>query len=157
MVNAAGASGRSASSSPPASSNLLWLLHAPAAVGIARRRVRAELAEHGLAGPALDDVAVVVSELLGNAVRHARPITGGALLVAWELDGQIVTVKVTDGGSAQRVQPCLTGVMAETGRGLRIVEGLSRDWGVVEHVGGLRTVWAALPVRSNVSSLRLIR
>ena len=36
--------------------------------------------------------------------------------------------------------------MADSGRGLHIIETLATSWGVVEHAGGLRTVWAALPL-----------
>jgi anti-sigma regulatory factor (Ser/Thr protein kinase) len=96
----------------------------------------------------LDDVEVVISELLANAVRHARPLAGGALLVAWRLTGPTVIVKVTDGGSQGRVESPSehrgTGVLAETGRGLRIIGELAADWGVIDHASGLRTVWAAL-------------
>lgn len=125
---------------------MIRLPHSASAVGVARRRIRCELGALGADRGLLDDVEVVISELLGNAVRHARPIAGGALLVAWRLSGRDVTVKITDGGAPTRVEPQGPGVLAEAGRGLRIVEGLASDWGVVDHVGGLRTVWARLTV-----------
>lgn len=123
---------------------VLRLPHTAAAVSAARRRIRADLAARGVNQPLLDDIEVVVSELLANAVRHARPVTGSALLAGWRLAGRVVTVKVTDGGSLGRVEPRGTGILSETGRGLRIVDGLAADWGVVDHVDGLRTVWATL-------------
>jgi serine/threonine-protein kinase RsbW len=131
-----------------ASADVLRVPHDPAAVGAARHRVRSELAALGINRGLLDDVEVVVSELLGNAVRHAEPIAGGALLVGWRVDSGRVTVKVTDGGSPRRpvTRAALrdADLFDEAGRGLRIVEGLVQDWGVVDHVGGLRTVWATL-------------
>lgn len=138
-------------------SNVLRLPHQPEAVGVARRRVRIELSEIGLPGDVLDDVEVVVSELLGNAVRYARPIAGGVLLVGWRLEGAEVQVRVTDGGSGRRVELRETSAMADSGRGLHIVERLTAAWGVTEHVGGLRTVWAAIPLEQRGPSLRLVR
>jgi serine/threonine-protein kinase RsbW len=128
----------------PESSDVLRLPHSASAVGVARRRIRHELAALGVDRALLDDIEVVVSELLSNAVRHARPIAGGALLVAWRLSGNAVTVKVTDGGSPGSIELRGTGVLAETGRGLQIVDRLVSDWGVVDHAGGSRTVWARL-------------
>jgi anti-sigma regulatory factor (Ser/Thr protein kinase) len=115
---------------------------------VARRRIRHELAAAGVDRVLLDDVEVVISELLANAVRHARPLAGGALLVAWRLIESTVIVRVTDGGSQGRVESPAehrgTGVLAETGRGLRIIGELAADWGVIDHASGLRTVWATL-------------
>jgi serine/threonine-protein kinase RsbW len=125
-------------------SGALRLPHTAFAVSAARRRIRADLAAGGVSRSLLDDIEVVVSELLANAVRHARPVAGSALLAGWQLTGPVVTVKVTDGGSLGRVEPRGTGVLAETGRGLRIVDGLAAEWGVVDHIDGLRTVWATL-------------
>jgi anti-sigma regulatory factor (Ser/Thr protein kinase) len=125
-------------------SNVLRLPYAVVSVGAARRWVRTELAGLGVARALLDDVEVVVSELLANAVRHARPIAGDALLVAWRLTGAGVTVTVTDGGSPNQVELRGTGGLAETGRGLHIVQGLATEWGVIEQFGGLRTVWATV-------------
>ncbi len=132
------------------STDVLRLPASPVAVGIARHRIRGELLAAGVGRALTDDVEVVVSELLGNAVRHARPIAGGAVLVAWRVSAAEVMVRVTDGGSPGRVAARTGDVLAETGRGLQIVDGLAAEWGVVDHVGGLRTVWARLaaPVRS---------
>lgn len=138
-------------------SNVLRLSHQPEAVRVARRRVRSELAEFSLPEAVLDDVEVVVSELLSNAVRYARPIAGGVLLVGWRLDTAEVQVRVTDGGSGRRVELRETSPMSDSGRGLHIVERLSHAWGVTDHVGGLRTVWAAIPLEQRGPSLRLVR
>lgn len=123
---------------------MLQMPHSAPAVATVRRRVRGELARAGVSGPLLDDVEVVISELIGNAVRHARPVPGGSLLVAWQVDGSVVTVRVTDGGSPSGVQPQHVPLLSDSGRGLRIVDRLAGRWGVVDHVGGLRTVWASL-------------
>lgn len=144
---------------PSTAAEVLRLPHNPAAVSVARHRTRSELARLGVGPAVLDAVEVVLSELLGNAVRHARPIAGGALLLGWRVEGGSVTVKVTDGGSPGRVEPRSGDLLAEAGRGLRIVDGLAAEWGVVDHVDGLRTVWATVspPVRpQSVGRLHLL-
>jgi serine/threonine-protein kinase RsbW len=139
------------------SSNVLRVRHQPAAVSAARRQVRRELAAEHLPELLLDDVEVVLSELMGNAVRHARPIAGGVLLVGWRISDDELTIRVTDGGSLKRIEPRESSPMADSGRGLRIVERLVSTWGVTDHAGSLRTVWAILPVHERPVTLRLVR
>lgn len=141
-MKAAGA--RRARTAGITSSDLLRLPHTASSVGVARRQIRHDLAAQGLHRELLDDVEVVVSELLGNAVRHARALAGGALLVGWHSDGREIEVEVTDGGSPGRVQPRGVALLEESGRGLRIVDGLAAQWGVTDHRDGSRTVWALI-------------
>jgi serine/threonine-protein kinase RsbW len=140
---------------PPASDSMR-MPHTAVAVSPARRRIRAELADLGLADEVLDDVEVVVSELLGNSVRHARPIAGGILLLTWKVNAEDLVIKVTDGGGGRGVEQRELAPMADSGRGLQIVERLSRSWGVADHAGGLRTVWATLPLSGRRHGLRLV-
>ena len=46
-----------------------------------------------------DDARLVVSELVGNAVRHARPLADGTMQVAWGQADDAVDIAVTDGGA----------------------------------------------------------
>ncbi|MFN8081156.1 MAG: ATP-binding protein [Kineosporiaceae bacterium] len=139
---------------PPA--EVLRLPHRPDSVTVARRTLRAALGRMGLAEPIIDDAEVVVSELLGNAVRHARAIAGGVLVLGWQLRGGQLQVRVTDGGSGRVVEAQEPSLTAVSGRGLHIVERLSECWGVNDHAGGLRTVWAALSL-DRTPALRLVR
>jgi anti-sigma regulatory factor (Ser/Thr protein kinase) len=142
---------------PYVASNVLRVRHEPPAVSSARRQVRRELSDEHLPEPLLDDVEVVLSELMGNAVRHARAIAGGVLLVGWRISDDELTLRVTDGGSVKRVQPRESSPMSDSGRGLHIVERLVSAWGVTDHAGSLRTVWAVLPVHERPITLRLVR
>ena len=142
---------------PYVASNVLRVRHEASAVSSARRQVRRELAAEHLPEPLLDDVEVVLSELMGNAVRHARPIAGGVLLVGWRISDDELTLRVTDGGSMKRIEPRESSPMADSGRGLHIVERLVSAWGVTDHAGSLRTVWAVLPVHERPVTLRLVR
>ncbi|AZM47175.1 hypothetical protein DMB38_16455 [Streptomyces sp. WAC 06738] len=56
----------------PASS--MAVPHGPDGVGLARRRLRADLRARGTAEATVEDAVLVLSELLSNACRHARPL-----------------------------------------------------------------------------------
>jgi anti-sigma regulatory factor (Ser/Thr protein kinase) len=112
----------------------------------ARHRLDTELGD--LVPPALlADVAVVVAELVGNAVRHARPLPGGVLRVAWRLRpspwGDAVEVRVTDGGADGVPRLRTVDRDAGDGRGLTIVAALADRWGV-DRDGLGQSVWAVL-------------
>lgn len=140
----------------PATSGVLRLQHSAVAVPTARRQIRHELETVGVGESVLDDLEVVVSELLGNSVRHAGPIAGNVVLLAWRIAGDEIMVRVTDGGGGRGISPRHAGPMADSGRGLQIVERLARVWGVSEHAGGLRSVWAALSLVEPSRALRLV-
>jgi serine/threonine-protein kinase RsbW len=137
-------------------SSALRVRHSPVAVSSARRQVRDDLAALGIPDMVRDDIEMVLSELLGNSVRHARPIAGGVVLVYWQVTSDEVMVRVTDGGGGRGVEARQPGPLADSGRGLQIVERLSRVWGVSEHVGGLRSVWATIPLTGSPRALRLV-
>jgi anti-sigma regulatory factor (Ser/Thr protein kinase) len=119
------------------------LPHAPASVGVARQRLTADLVAAGILHAAVGDAALVVSELLSNAVRHARPRPGSSLQVAWALANGVLEVAVSDGGAPTRPHQAHASVSSLGGRGLDIVEFIARTWGVRSDDYGL-TVWAIL-------------
>lgn len=114
---------------------------------VARHRLAAELGDV-IAPGLLADVIAVLAELVGNAIRHAEPLPGGVVRVAWRLretDGdEVITVRVTDGGAPNRT-PSMRAVGAEAvdGRGLRIVVALADRWGM-DRDGLGQSVWAEL-------------
>jgi len=89
----------------------------------------------------------VAGELVANAVRHAEPLPGGVVRLAWRLRtsdaGRSVEVRVTDGGSAQLPRARAAGLEEPDGRGLAIVEALADRWGV-DRDGLGQSVWAEL-------------
>lgn len=109
--------------------------------GRARRHARDVL---GPGHPSLDDLEVCVSEMVSNAVRHTASGDGGKVRVCFVDEGGVVRVEVTDDG-AQGARPHLQDdLLADSGRGLRLIDGLARRWGF--HAGGVRTtVWAEFP------------
>ncbi|MET0419980.1 MAG: ATP-binding protein [Actinoplanes sp.] len=87
------------------------------------------------AGPA----ALVLSELVGNVVRHA----GTPMQVTVTLRRPYLHLAVVDGSQAA-AQPGGTNLRAEGGRGLLLVKELAQRWGSVP-AGQGKAVWAMLP------------
>ena len=115
----------------------------PESVGAARAFARAFLI--GRVSEELADRAVlVVSELCTNAVEHtASGEVGGKFVLELEVSPGRVLVGVVDMGAPSRPKLCFeaVGVDAANGRGLFIVEAVSKAWGSeVVRVG--RRVWA---------------
>ena len=124
-------------------SAVVLLPHTPSSVAAARRLLTADLASAGIGGPAAGDAALVVSELLSNAIRHAAPLPGSKVRVAWTLTGDAVRVAVSDAGGGSLPRITQASPAAPGGRGLGIVESLSARWGVRRDEGET-TVWAIL-------------
>ncbi len=118
--------------------------HVPLSAREVRHRVRAELAAARVPVDLVDDVELVLAELVSNAVRHAQPGPDGGLVVGWRAEQSAVEVYVSDGGSPLSVTVRPEWPMAVGGRGLHLVSGLARAWGIVERRDGGRTVWASV-------------
>ena len=115
----------------------------PASVGYVRAVLRDDLAV--LPEPVREEVALVASELLGNAVLHARALDDGQLSIAWGVGEYGVEVAVTDGGAPTRPVVAEPGSTDTSGRGLSIVATLAARWGVEQHDSST-TVWAVVPL-----------
>ncbi|MGH3313622.1 MAG: ATP-binding protein [Streptomyces sp.] len=103
-------------------------------MGAARRRMRADLVASGAGDTAVDDAVLILSELLSNACRHARPLGyDDSVRASWKRDlaGEL-TIAVTDGGGPTRPLPATPSISARGGRGLAIIGALAQDWGVRE-------------------------
>jgi anti-sigma B factor antagonist len=126
-------------------SSVLLLPFTASSVGVARRHLVSDLIEAGVRAPAVTDAALVISELLSNALQHAGPLPGSSIRVAWDLDGDSVRVSVSDGGGPTQPEPSEPTLTTTGGRGLRIVARLSRRWGTLCDDDG-STVWAEVLV-----------
>ncbi len=91
---------------------------------LVRRALASWLDDRGLPAAWRDDVSVVVSELVTNAVIHAP----SAARVRASLDAHVLRLEVHD-ASAAPPAPRQPGGTGPGGYGLRIVAGLSADWG----------------------------
>ncbi|TDC84395.1 ATP-binding protein [Actinomadura sp. 7K507] len=125
-------------------------------VGHARGFVRAAVLGHlvpddagaadaGLHDTVLDDMIMVASETVANAITHtASGLEGGEVTVVLAAGDGVYRLEVVDDGSAGGLPHVKDEVGAETGRGMRIVDALATRWGF--RAEGHRTVvWAEFP------------
>lgn len=128
----------------------------PAAAGEARAWVRRNLGKWGLAGAAATDAVLLTSELVSNAVLHAR----GTLAVSLAVAEGTLEIGVSDPDPRPPV-PRLPSMPVpgrpgpdiavagadldarEGGRGLLLLDKLADEWGVATLSGG-KQVWFRL-------------
>jgi anti-sigma regulatory factor (Ser/Thr protein kinase) len=112
----------------------------PASVTAARKFVKTVL--QGVAPDILQVVELMVSELATNCVRH----TDDGFEISVQQDAAEIRVEASDrGGGKPRLRS--PGPMDPHGRGLRIVDALSRAWGI--DIGrGEKLVWFEVPART---------
>lgn len=101
---------------------------AASSVASARQQLKTWMREQGFNRDTIEDGRVVISELVGNSVRHAEPLSDGTILITWCRDGQGVRLSVTDGGSTSKPRTVKAPASALSGRGMAIVEALAADW-----------------------------
>jgi hypothetical protein len=88
-----------------------------------------------------DDAALVASELVGNAVVHART----SCRLDMRLDRLGLTVAVRDYEPRGLLVPLVCSAAGHRDYGLFLVSSISRAWGVSPTENG-KSVWALLPV-----------
>jgi anti-sigma regulatory factor (Ser/Thr protein kinase) len=117
-----------------------------ASVAAARAFTRATLRCWDVPGRRSDDIVLVLSELLANALRHTDPGHGCWSVAAGLLqpcpDSGILCA-VTDPGPGQP-RPRPGGRLGEPGRGLQVIGALSDQWGVTSLSPAGKIVWAVL-------------
>ncbi|WP_326664795.1 ATP-binding protein [Streptomyces canus] len=114
----------------------------PGAVRAARTAVRNRLSAWNLDGLA-DVAALLVSELVTNALRHATGPIGVRLVRPDAADG-VLLVEVSD-PLPDPPRERVAGLEDESGRGLQLVAHAARRWGTRPGVTG-KTVWFELSV-----------
>lgn len=131
------------------------LPYVPASVAGARRRLCSDLRTVRIQQGRVDDAALVVSELVSNALRHASPLPApdlDSLGISWriEIDPNSpvpgwVEIAVRDGGSSTMPRVARPSVSGLGGRGLSIVQSLTGRWGT-EMEASTTTIWAVLEI-----------
>ncbi len=109
------------------------LARSPESAGIARQLVHAQTSALGFERRA--DAVLMVSELVTNALLHGI----GTILLRIDLEPDGVRIEVSDEGNVVLSPSPTPG--AHGGWGLRIVEELADDWGVLK---GSTRVWFRL-------------
>lgn len=118
-----------------------------ASVPMARRFVREALAGLDLAD-VVDAAEICVSELVTNAVLHAR--TG--VTVRTGVVGPVVRLEVQDGSTVAPRRLVHT-MGSATGRGMELVALLARSWGVDLVDDRMKTVWCELATTSTTPAV----
>ncbi len=108
----------------------------PTSVGAARRFVRDVLETRRVAGGVVDTVELLTSEVVTNAIVHAR--AGPQLAV--EVEEKLVRVAVRDVSPDLPVRR-VSRVDDVSGRGVVIVDELASAWGVERERNGGKRVW----------------
>ncbi|MDX3237943.1 ATP-binding protein [Streptomyces sp. ME03-5709C] len=123
-----------------------WFSRHPRSVGRARALLRAQALVWGLTAEATDTAVLLLSELMSNAVRHARVPPGRRITARAALASGVLRVEV---GDASSDPPALrqASTTDESGRGLALVESLADAWNVQPRPYGIgKTVWFELRV-----------
>ncbi|SCE97120.1 methanogen output domain 1-containing protein [Micromonospora mirobrigensis] len=127
-----------------------WLLAPPtaAAASALRGEVTAFLRRHADSPDTVDDAALIVSELLGNAVQHA----GGPVWVTLDWSTDRPELVVHDLGATVDLAdlPAVPDTASIRGRGLWLVSRLSPELDVVAKRGDGKRIRTVLPVRRRV-------
>src|SRR5258707_13551258 len=105
-----------------------------------------------------EDIAIVVSELLTNALRHALPGPGAPrprcpFRLGLLQPGPCLLCAVAD-PSQQPPVPKEPGYLPETGRGLHVISALADTWGYTTPSGTGKVVWAMFFDQARTPSLR---
>ena len=117
--------------------------HDATSAAVVRHSIADDLAGNGVTRDSIDDVVLVASELVGNAVVHTG-VREEQLAVSWEIEPVTVVVRVTD-ASPTMPRPSSADPNRPGGRGLAIVAAIASDWGVQCSRQG-KQVWARVPV-----------
>ena len=118
----------------------LQLPHTTESVRRARRTIAAFLGPDEVPETIVDDLLLLVSELVTNAVVHA----GSPAVVRLDADVERIKVAVADrdGEAAPRIAK--PDPLSSSGRGVLLVDRLAARWGVEPQCQG-KVVWFELP------------
>jgi anti-sigma regulatory factor (Ser/Thr protein kinase) len=83
--------------------------------------------------PYRDDIVLAASELAANVIRHAKT----RFTVRLSAVDEVIRLEVSDGSS---IIPAIKD-LAESYRGLRMIEAVSEQWGIETTETG-KTIWA---------------
>lgn len=118
------------------------------AVRWARRHARDVLSAWRVHPDSIETTALAVSELVTNAVRHvvkATPATGPVrLALILRHRSTHLIVEVADPDVRPPLRQGAVALGAESGRGLLIVESVSKEWGYYFPPTGGKVVWCSI-------------
>ncbi len=127
---------------PSPANRSCWLPRHHKSPRAARQELREFLLPHPYTEPLLPTGELLVSELVTNAIQHARTPRDRLIFVRFQLSPDAtLRIEVHDADSEK---PTLRDAptSAETGRGLLLVHELAHSWGCDPRAGGIgKLVW----------------
>jgi anti-sigma regulatory factor (Ser/Thr protein kinase) len=114
----------------------------PEAARTVRAQVR-ELCHSRIPDTLVDDVQLVVSELVTNAVTHGL---GAITVLLGVTEGRVAVAVRDEGPGMPRPEDVEDGSLR--GRGVALVARLAAEWGVRQEPGGGKVVWCLLTVNA---------
>jgi anti-sigma regulatory factor (Ser/Thr protein kinase) len=108
-------------------------------VAVARQFVVDTLGKWGIDGSIQEAATLLVSELVTNAVIHART----EIVLTLCNEGPQIRFEIRDGSNRPPVDSTVP-PSSTSGRGVHVVAAMSDDWGVESVDGDGKTVWFTL-------------
>lgn len=102
----------------------------PSTPGEARASLERFLSERTVDADLVDHALIVVSELVANALQHGSPDARGRMRIDVSLDERRLLVSVWDAGEATALIVSDPAPDATDGRGLLIIDRVSKRWSV---------------------------
>ncbi len=99
------------------------------------------LADWCVRGDPVDNIRLVLGELVTNALTHSTDV----FTLEVRLSGDLVVIEVRDANDATPEIELPDG-LAINGRGMLLVNAVSKEWGVRHEKEGGKTVWAKIQI-----------
>jgi anti-sigma regulatory factor (Ser/Thr protein kinase) len=99
---------------------------------------------HDLPPSIVERALLVATELMPNSIRHSGMDADQALLLRIERAPTMIRIEVTDPGKEGVITVRAPDLLAESGRGLQLVQTLSERWGAERGDAAGTRVWAQL-------------
>lgn len=113
----------------------------------ARRLIVRAISDWRLSERRSAELELIATELVGNALRHTDQVLG--IKVSYHATTSVFRVEVADSSSTPPHPPPAAGQLAESGRGLQLVEAYADDWGHCTSADAPgKTVWAEVKLAS---------
>jgi anti-sigma regulatory factor (Ser/Thr protein kinase) len=148
---------------PPLSQNevisSIRLTALPTAPSLARRHTRRVLSDWSLAAETIETAELLVSELVANAAKFAGPLPAGlahpdvadvgviTAALRYGPDRLVIEVSDSDSNPPAASHPELD---SESGRGLMLIEALSKEWSYFFPPSGGKVVYCVLGTASTL-------
>jgi len=116
------------------------------APALARGSVSASMRD--ISTPRVEDILLLTSEVVTNAVRHTSSAALGDVIVRLDVEPDVVRIEVLNPGTSFDPPVPQTPSTSGTGLGLFLVDSLARGWGV-EREGERTKVWFEVSTGAN--------